>query len=107
MATRAGQKLSKHFLLISEDFTKSIGEKFHAEGSYQTVLPFKFVDMDKTEVFFEPKLKPAIHCKEDNTVFIRYSGSNNRRATVCVLTSSDGKKSVVSNFFQTTAILND
>lgn len=46
------RETSGKFLLIREDFSTSIEEKFHADGSCKTGLPFMFLKMDETAVFF-------------------------------------------------------
>lgn len=102
MGTRAGQKLSGHLLSMGKDFTKSIREKFHANGSYNAVLPSMFVNMDETAVCLKRKLKSTINRKKRQAVSILCSGSNNRRATVFVPIASDGKMASF-HYFQLTA----
>lgn len=50
MATRAGQKISKNSLSVREKFTKSIREKLHAGGSYETVFRLYCTDGDLSKV---------------------------------------------------------
>lgn len=54
VATRTGQKRSKHLLPVRQTFVNSFKEKFGTSDVYENVLPIKFVNMDEAAVFLKP-----------------------------------------------------
>jgi DDE superfamily endonuclease len=91
--TRVEQKCSNFLESIRVNTVREINSRFLPGGDWENIPKKYWLNMDQTAILFEPKVKRCVHHKVSNTVSCRASGSNQRRATVCItVAAADGTK---------------
>jgi hypothetical protein len=90
--TRVGQKLSGHLKQVQEDAAAAIQKRIAPGGTLHGMDLKYFINMDQTAVYFEMKSSTTVHEKGARTVSVRESGSNSKRATICLAVAADGTK---------------
>jgi hypothetical protein len=90
--TRVGQKLSGHLKKVQDDAAAAIRKRLSVGGTLHGMELKYFINMDQTAVYFEMKTTTTVHEVGAKTVSIRESGSNSKRATICLAVAADGTK---------------
>jgi hypothetical protein len=68
---------------------KEFNSQFLPGGIYQNIPKKLWLNMDQTNVYFEPKTTTSISKKGSRTVSCKDSGTNQNRGSVCITVVSD------------------
>ena len=91
-ATHRGPKLSSSRETVLAQFSAQLTRGLSIRGAMSDVTAARFVNMDQTAIYFEPKLNTTLSERGLRTVSIRCSGSNQHRLSAFLSVSADGRK---------------